>query len=145
MQKQTQTCAEKVRQEGGKETHEVHHLCGAYLGLSSLSSRGATQWARERHSDILGQTGTALSNADLRRGTFLQIGQNVQSRHQESHSEHRFSGETAPRCRCTQSNRGRAQVRTGPAHSHGKKINKFIHFTQNVFSNSSMTPHPEGY
>ena len=40
MQKQTQTCAENVRQEGKGHTHEVHHSCG---------DTWATQWARERH------------------------------------------------------------------------------------------------
>ena len=64
------------------------------------------------HSDILGQTGTALSNADLRRGTFLQAGQNAQSRHQESYAQHHFTGEAALRSRSTLS-------QTGSKHKYG--------------------------
>ena len=90
---------------------------------SSLSSRGgnavgtrpaqgiAICWARLE----------PLSPTNMRRGAILQAGQNVESIHQENHAEHRVSGETVPRSRSTRSNRGRAQVRTVSAHSHGTR------------------------
>ena len=95
MQKQAQTNAEKVRQEGKGHTRGPPFVW-ACLGLvKSLQQMG--NGVGTGHSDILGQTGVALSNADLRRGTFLQAGQNVQSRHPESSAEHCFSGEAAPK------------------------------------------------
>ena len=60
------------------DTHEAHPTCGHIWARSSLSSRGATQWERERHR---GPTGTALTNSNMRRGAILQAGQNVHSRH----------------------------------------------------------------
>ena len=72
MQKQTQTYAEKVRLEW------KGHTRGPPAGGQRSGRENSTG-----HSGILCQTGTALSNADLRRGTLLQAGQNVQSRHQE--------------------------------------------------------------
>ena len=81
--------------QGPIKRDEAHPPCGHIWAWSSLSSRGATQWEREGtgHSDLLGLTGTALTNVDLRRGAILQARQNVQSRHQENHAEHRDSGE----------------------------------------------------
>ena len=81
---------------------------GISVGLVTGFSRTAQSTA-----DHLGPICTVLANADLRQGSFLHAGQNVQSRHQESHAEHRLSRETALRSRSTQSNRGRAKVRTG--------------------------------
>ena len=119
MQKQTQTYAEKVRQEEQGHTRGPPFMW-AYLGLvKSLQQRGN---AVAGHSGILGQTGTALSCANLRRGAFLQAaGQNVQSTHQESDAEHCFPGEAAPHSRSTEPNRVKAQVRTGSTFSYGKR------------------------
>ena len=123
MQKQTQTYAEKVRQES-ERTYTKPTIRVGILGLGQVSPAEGQRSGREistGHSGILGQTGTALSNADLRRGALLQAGHNVQSRHQESDAEHCFTGEAAPRSRSTQQNRARAQVRTGSTDSYGKR------------------------
>ena len=75
----------------GERTHTRSTIRVGILGLGQVSPSEAQRSGRENstgHSDILGQTGTALSFADLRRGTLLQAGQNVQSRHQESDAEH---------------------------------------------------------
>ena len=120
MQKQTQTHAEKVRQEGCGHKRGPPFVW-AYMGLvkslqqSGNGSKGiATYWAR---LEPLSPT------QNMRRGAILQAGQNVRSRHQKNHAEHRVFGETAPRSsRSTRSNRGRAQVRTGSAHSHGRRV-----------------------
>ena len=112
MQKQARIYAEKVRFEGRGHTGGPPFVW-VYLVWLRVFQNGT------EHSDHLGPTGTVLANADLRQGSLLHAGQNVLSRHQESDAEHRLSRETALRSRSTQSNRGRAQVRTGSTHSHG--------------------------
>ena len=104
-------------------TNEAYPSSGLTWGLvkSLQQRRNAGKENGTRHSDLLGPTGTALTNSNMRRGAILQAGQNVQSKHEENRAEHRVSGETAPRSRSTWSNRGRAQVRTGSAHSHGTR------------------------
>ena len=49
MQKQTQTYAEKVRQEGERTHTRPAIRDGHTWAWSSLSSRGRTQWEQERH------------------------------------------------------------------------------------------------
>ena len=86
--------------------------------------------AEEQHSghanstgpvDLLGPSGTPSVKPNLRRGPILQAGQDVQSRRQENHAEHRVTRETTALFRSTRSNRGRAQVRTGTTHGHGTR------------------------
>ena len=90
MQKQTQTFAEKVRQEEKGHTRGPPFVwCGHTWALSikSLQQRSNAVGARTAQGiATYCPTGTALANADLRRGAFLQAGQNVQSRHQDSHA-----------------------------------------------------------
>ena len=59
-----------------------------------------------RPIDVLGQTGNPFAEPDLRRGLILQAGQNVQSGHQENHTQHRVARETIARSRSSRSNRG---------------------------------------
>ena len=111
-------------QTRGERTHTRPAIRVGILGLGQVSpAEGERSGSKNGtgHGDLLGPTGTALTNADLRRGAFLQAGQNVQSRHQENHAEHPFSGEAASRSRSTQPNRVRAQVRTGSTDSYGKR------------------------
>ena len=70
VQKLTQTCAAKVRQE------EKGHTRGPPFVWAEGQRSGLENGTG--HSDILGQTGTALTNSNMRQGTFLQAGQNVQ-------------------------------------------------------------------
>ena len=77
----------------------------------TLTERSSGNENGTGHSDLLAPTGTdQLKYA---------------STHQENHAEHRVFGETAPRSRSTGSNRGRAQVRTVSAHSHGTRATDF--------------------
>ena len=77
-----------------------------------------------RPIDLLGPTGTPSAEPNLRRGSILRAGQNVQSGHQENHTEHRVARETIARSRSTRSNWGRAQVRTSTAHGHGTRATR---------------------
>ena len=124
MQKQTQTYAEKVPQ-GGTRAQTRPTL---RLGLRGLGQVSPAQGQRSGNEN--GTVGTATNWARLEplsptqtcnEVRFCRLDQNVHSRHQENDAEHRVSGETAPRSRSTRSNRGRAQVRTGSAHSHGTR------------------------
>ena len=123
MQKQTQNYAEKVAARGAR-THTRPTLRVGISGPGQVSPAEGQRSGSENgtgHSDLLGPTGTALTNSNMRPSAILQAGQNVQSRHQENQAEHRVSGETAPRFRSTRSNRGRVQVWTVSAHSHGTR------------------------
>ena len=73
------------------------------------------------NSELPGPTGSSLSlsSPNMRRGAILQTGQNVQSRCEENNVKHRVTGKTTPRSRSTQSNRGRAQIRTSTPNSNG--------------------------
>ena len=115
---------EADNQTRAARTHTIPTLLVGISGPGQSSPREGQRSGSENgtgNSDLLGPTGTAPAVADLRRGAFLQAGQNVLSRHQENHAERRFSRETALRSRSTQSNRGMAQVRTGSIHSHGTR------------------------
>ena len=75
---------------------------------SCLFRKGAARWAREQRGAFrVGSTGTPSGDPKLRRGSILQVGQNV----------HRVTKETAARPRSTRANRGRAQVRSSSTHS----------------------------
>ena len=100
-------------QTRGERTHTRPAIRVGILGPGQVSSAEGERSGSKNgtgHNDPLGSTGTAVTKADLRRGAFLQAGQNIQSRHQENHAEHRFSGGAAPRSRSTQPNRVRAQI-----------------------------------
>ena len=91
MQKQMQTHAEKVRQEGSGHTRGPPFVW-AYLGLvKSLQERGnAVVATTVQGTATYGARLEPLSpTQNMRRGAILQAGQNVQSRHQENHAEHR--------------------------------------------------------
>ena len=132
MQKQTQTYAEKVRQEGRGHTRGPPSVWGVPGSgqVSSAERHGSGITNGPGNSELLGSTGTSLASRNMRRGAILQAGQNIQSRRQENHVEHRVTRETITRSRSTQSNRGRAQARTSSAHSHGTR-------TTNVSGRSS--------
>ena len=127
-QTQTQTYAEKVRQEVRGRTRGPPFVW-AYVGLiMSLQQRGQ----HGRHANgtrayrRTGPIGTHLAKPNLRRGSILQAGQNVQSGYQENHTEYRVARETVARSRSTQSNQGRAQVRTSTAHGHGTRATRVL-------------------
>ena len=127
MLKQTQTCAVKVRQEERGHTRGSPFVW-AYLGLinSPPAERLRSGHVKStKHLDLLDSSGTPSANPNLRRGSILQAGQNVQSRRQESHAGHRVTRETAGRSRSTRSNRGSAQLRTSTTQSHGTRVTDF--------------------
>ena len=117
--KWTQTCAEKVRQEG-----RGHSRTTIRVGISGPDQVSSAQGQHSRRAngarpiDLLGPTGTPSAGPNLRRGSILQAGQNE---HQENHTEHRVARDTIARSRSTRSNRSRAQVRTSTAHGHGTR------------------------
>ena len=121
MQKQTQIEAEKVRQEARGHTRGPPFVW-AYLGLiKSLQQRNNTVGTRTAQglSTCWARLETLLPH--LRRGSILQAGHDVQSRHSEDHTEHRVARETTAHSRSTRSNRGRAQARTITAHGDGTR------------------------
>ena len=96
IQEQTQTYAEKARQEGPSGS--------AHLGLTAQGIAQPLQPVR-----------TCDEVRYYRRDT------TYKSRRQENHVENRVTGKTAPRSRSTQSNRGRSQVWTSATHSRGTR------------------------
>ena len=72
--------------------------------VSSVEEHHGRHANGTRLIDVLGQTGTPFAEPDMRRGPILQSGQNVQSGHQENHTEHRVATETSARSRSTRSN-----------------------------------------
>ena len=122
MQKQTQTYAEKVRQDG-KGHSRGPPFVWAYLGLvKTLQQRGnavgartaqglATYWARLEPL-------SPMQICDEVR--FCRLEKTYKADIKRVTAGHCIPGEAAPRSRGTQPNRVIAQVRTGPTDSHGK-------------------------
>ena len=90
---------------------------------SGLVSSAERQYSGSTNStgncELVCLTGASFSSPNMRRDAILQAGQNVQSGREENNVKYRVTGKTTPRTRSTQSNRGRAQIRTSSAHSHG--------------------------
>ena len=99
----------------GTRTHSRSTIRLGICGLiKSLQQRSHTVGTGTAQGLSTGLVWNPSAKPNLRQGSILQAGQDVQSRHQENHAEHRVTRETAARSRSTQSNRRRAQVQTSP-------------------------------
>ena len=128
MQKQTRTYAVKVRQEEREHTRGPPFVWACLGLIKSLQQRCNTVGTRTAQglSTCWARLEPLLPNKNLRRGSILQAGQNVQSGHQENHTEHSVARETIARSRSTRSNPGRAQVRRSTAHGHGTRATSVL-------------------
>ena len=82
MRKQTQTKAEKVRQEKRGQTRGPPFVWVCWRLIKSLQQRSNAVGAQTAQ----GPSGTASTSPNLRRGEILQNGQNVQNRREENHA-----------------------------------------------------------
>ena len=115
------TAGQSIEPQSRQRTETDANLRGEGATGRTMSHSRPTIRIGPPGPDGAGNRGTASASPNLRRGEILQAGHNVQSRRQENHVAHRVTGKTAPRSRSTQSNRGRAQVRTSATHSHGTR------------------------
>ena len=120
-QKQTQTYAEKVRQEVRRHTQRPLFVWTSLVLIRSLQQRSNTVGTQTAQSLSTYWAGTPSVKPHLRRSSILQAGQIVQSGHQENHTEHGVTRKMIARSRSTWSNRGRAQVRRSTDHGHGTR------------------------
>ena len=121
--KQTQTCAERVRQEGRRHTRGPIRV--GFPGSDQASSgEGYEVGTRTAHGHraLVGSTGTPSADPNLRRGPILQVGQHVQSRRQDNHACTSCHQRNGCSLSDTQANRCGAQVRSSSTHCHRTRV-----------------------